>query len=193
MPPRAEPPEAGRGRGGRGGDRGRGRGRGHGGGGGGDRGGFRGGGDRGGFRGGEDRGGFRGGGDRGGFRGGGDRGDFRGGGERGRGRGRGRGERGGGRGGGDRGFGRGGAFPAGPPHAGPPLSVGQPSLPAAHVEATGVRRPGFGNAGTPIRLYSNHVEVQLNLGMIYQYDGTSNSSLRREYGIDSLASPSFAI
>ena len=32
------------------------------------------------------------------------------------------------------------------PHAGPPLLVGQPSLPAAHVEATGVRRPSFGNA-----------------------------------------------
>ncbi|KAF8268490.1 argonaute-like protein [Lactarius quietus] len=125
MPPRADPADAGRGRGGRGGgDRGRGRGRG--------------GGDRGGFRGG----------DRGGFRGGG--------------RGRGRGERGGGRGGGDRGFGRGGnrgrggAPPAGGlPTGGPPLTVGHagPSpLAAAHVEAVGMRRPGYGNAGTHIRL-----------------------------------------
>ncbi|KAN0132399.1 Piwi domain containing protein [Lactarius tabidus] len=171
MPPRADAPEAGRGRGGRGGgDRGRGRGRG--GGGGGDRGGFRGGGDRGGGGGG-DRGGFRGGGDRGGG-GGGDRGGFRGGGDRGRGRGRGRGDRGFGRGGNR---GRGAPFPAGGlPAGGPALLVGPaghsppPTLPAAHVVAMGERRRGFGHAGTPIRLYSNHVAVELNLGMIYHYD-----------------------
>ena len=166
MLPGVPPPEAGRGRGGRGGDRGRGRGGGRGGSRGGDRGGFRGG-DRGGFRGG-DRGGFRGG-DRGGFRGG-DRGG-----------GRGRGERGVGRGfghGGNRG--RGGALPTGGlPAGGLALSVGHegspPPLPAAHVEAIGSRRPGYGNAGMPIRLISNHVSVDLKPGMIYHYDGTYNS------------------
>jgi eukaryotic translation initiation factor 2C len=99
--------------------------------------------------------------------------------------GRGRGERGGGGGGGeraggrgfrgsDRGFG-GGAIPAG----GPALAVGHmghsPPLPAAHVEAIGVRRPGYGHAGMPIRPYSNHVVVELTQGMIYHYDGTSSS------------------
>ncbi|KAF8268486.1 hypothetical protein EI94DRAFT_1151486 [Lactarius quietus] len=32
------------------------------------------------------------------------------------------------------------------------------------------RGPGYGNAGTPIRLISNHVAVQLTEGMVYQYD-----------------------
>ncbi|KAH9023196.1 argonaute-like protein [Lactarius hengduanensis] len=113
-------------------------------------------------------------------RGGGDhRGGFRGGsGDRGGGGGRGRGERGGGRGGGGGGFGnrgRGGVLPAG----GPSLSVGHagpPPLPAAQVEAIGARRPGYGNAGDPIRLFSNHVAVELAQGMIYHYDGTSNLS-----------------
>ncbi len=130
-----------------------------------------------------------GGGDRGGFRGGGDHGG-----------GRGRGVRGGGRGGESRGFshgsnrGRGGALPAGGPslsvgHAGPP-----PPLPAAHVEAIGVRRPGYRNAGTPIRLYSNNVAVELTQGMIYHYDGTSNHC-PPSLGcvIDRSATPSVAI
>ena len=175
MPPRADPPEAGRGRGrGRGGgDRGRGRGRG-----GGDRGG-----DRGGFRGGGDRGFGRG-------RGGGDRGFGRAGGDRGH-----------GRGGGDRGFGRGGnrgrrgGFPAGGPPAGGPVARAgsSPSLPAPHVEAVGVPRPSYGSAGTSTRVISNHVEVQLTQGMIYHYDGASSSSILSEYLIDSPAAPSAAL
>ncbi|KAI9467356.1 hypothetical protein BJY52DRAFT_1349881 [Lactarius psammicola] len=81
----------------------------------------------------------------------------------------GRGERG-------RGFGHGGDLLAN----GPSLSVvghGGPSppLPAAHVGAIGVRRPGYRNAGTPIRLYVNHVTTELTQGMIYHYDGTSNA------------------
>src|SRR6266702_4234083 len=111
-----------------------------------------------------------------------------------RGGGRGRGERGGGRGSGGGGFsrggyrGRGGALPTGGP-SGPP-----PPLPAAHVEPIGSRRPGYGNAGTPIRLYSNHVAVELAQGMIYHYDGTSNPcppSLERV--IDRPATSSIAI
>ena len=44
-------------------------------------------------------------------------------------------------------------------------------LPAEHVEATGVKRRKFGNAGRVIRLRSNHIEVKLDQKMLYQYDG----------------------
>jgi hypothetical protein len=111
--------------------------------------------------------------------------------------GRGGGDRGGGSSGGDRGgFCGGGGFPAGGHPAGGP-AVGRvgvsPSLPAPHVEAVGVPRPSYGNAGMPISLYSNHVEVQLTQGMIYHYDGASSSSIPREYLIDSPTAPSAAI
>jgi hypothetical protein len=53
--------------------------------------------------------------------------------------------------------------------------VGLP-LPAPHVESTGVRRPGFANRGRRIILRSNHVEVELNQGTIYHYDGACLSS-----------------
>lgn len=128
-------------------------GRGRGGRGGWGRGGDRGVAGRGGDRGGAGRGGDRGGG-RGGFRGDGrGRGDW--------GRGRGRGDRGGPRGGGGRSRGRG--APVG--------STTPPPLPAAHVEALGVKRPGYGNRGHWIALESNHVEVKLNKGIIHHYDG----------------------
>jgi hypothetical protein len=35
----------------------------------------------------------------------------------------------------------------------------------------GVKRPGYGNRGMRVPLESNHVEVKLNGGMIYHYDG----------------------
>ena len=91
--------------------------------------------------------------------------------------------------------GRGGGFLAGGPPAGGP--VGHPgsssSLLAPHVEAVGVPRPSYGNAGTLIRLYSNHVEVQLTQGLIYHYDGASSPSILPKYLIDSPAAPSAAI
>ncbi|KAH9992239.1 Piwi domain-containing protein [Russula compacta] len=118
---------------------------------------------RGGGRGGE-RGGGRGG-FRGGFRGDGDRGYGRGRGDRGFGRGR--GDRGAAPGGGDRGRGRGAAFGRG----GAPPPGSPPPLPAAHVTAIGVRRPAYGTAGQAVSLISNHVEVKLDQGFIYQYDG----------------------
>ena len=155
MPPKAAPGE--RGRGGRGGGRG---------------------GDRGG------RGGDRGG------RGGGDRGG-RGGGERGGG--------GGGRGGGRGGPGGGGPPPRGGPGGGPPFRggpggpprggrggpprggapmpiIGGPAvqrslIPAAHVKAIGVKRPGQGTAGRQIEVFTNNFATQLNQGTIYHYDG----------------------
>ena len=164
MPPRIAP-DAGPGRGGR--DRGRGRGGERGRGRGGERGGGRGG-ERGGWRGGE-RGGGRGG-DRGGGRG------FRG-------EGRGRGDRGGGHGrgnrgapGGERGRGRSRGAGAGAPAGSPP------PLPAVHVEAVGVKRPGYGNRGDWISVVSNHVEVRLDQdqGYIYHYDGMYLSSFRKD-------------
>jgi hypothetical protein len=54
----------------------------------------------------------------------------------------------------------------------PTLSSGRTGpLPAEHVEATGVKRPKPGNRGKVIRVRSNHVEVKLDLKMLYQYDG----------------------
>ncbi|KAH9006800.1 argonaute-like protein [Lactarius hatsudake] len=150
MPPKAAPGESGRGRG-RGG---------------------RGGGDRGGGRGGGDRGG-RGGGDRGGGRGGG--GD--------------RGGRGGWRGASpDRGGSPSRGGPGGPPRGGrggPPQRGGPPSraipttggpavqrslIPAAHVTAIGVKRPGQGTGGRPIEVFTNNFATELDQGTIYHYD-----------------------
>jgi hypothetical protein len=134
--------------------------RGHGGHGRGERGGGRGserGGERGGWHGGDSRAGRgRGrGGSRGSFRG-----DAR---ERdGRGVGRSRGDRGATRGGGGRGRGTGASNP--------------PLPPAPHVQAIGVRRPRCGNSGQWIKLKSNHVEVTLDQGTIYHYDGMYLSS-----------------
>ena len=58
----------------------------------------------------------------------------------------------------------------------PTLSIGRTGpLPAAHIEATGVRRRKYGNAGRLIKLRSNHVEVKLDQGMLFQYDGMYQS------------------
>ncbi|KAH9077159.1 argonaute-like protein [Lactarius deliciosus] len=149
MPPKAAPGESGRGRGGRGG---------------------RGGGDRGGGRGGGDRGGR--GGDRGGRGGGGDRGG-----------------RGGWRGASpDRGGSPSRGGPGGPPRGGrggPPQRGGPPSraiptsggpavqrslIPATHVKAIGVKRPGQGTGGRPIEVFTNNFATELDQGTIYHYD-----------------------
>ena len=143
MPPRAAPGDLGRGRGGGPG------------GGGGDRGGGRGG----------DRGG---GGGRGGGRGP----------SPGRGAERGASPSRGGPGGGPRG-GR-GAPPqrGGPPTRGAPIPVtGGPAsqrslIPAAHVRAIGVKRPGHGTGGRTIEVFTNNFATELNQGTIYHYDGT---------------------
>ncbi|KIP05634.1 hypothetical protein PHLGIDRAFT_91914 [Phlebiopsis gigantea 11061_1 CR5-6] len=149
----------------RGGDRGRGRGRGgdrggYGGGGGGDRGGFRGGGrgggsDRGSFRGGSDRGGFRGGGDRGG-------GGFRGG-------------RGGGGGGGFRE--QGGVFaPDQPANVDTRLAGNSEDQLVAGLRGLRLQdsdlplRPGFGTAGTAIKLRTNFFPVKVPKGPLFEYD-----------------------
>ncbi|KAI9448014.1 argonaute-like protein [Lactarius indigo] len=66
--------------------------------------------------------------------------------------GRGRGGRGG-RGGGDRG-------PA----------VQRSLIPAAHVEAIGVKRPGQGTGGRPIEVFTNNFATELDQGTIYHYD-----------------------
>jgi hypothetical protein len=54
----------------------------------------------------------------------------------------------------------------------PTLSSGRTGLlPAEHIEAIGVKRRKYGNAGRVIKLRSNHVEVKLDQGMLYHYDG----------------------
>ncbi|KAN0109848.1 argonaute-like protein [Russula decolorans] len=53
-----------------------------------------------------------------------------------------------------------------------------------HVEATGVKRRKYGNAGRLIKLCSNHVEVKLDQGTLYHYDGMYLShSTARNYAI----------
>ncbi|TFY78817.1 hypothetical protein EWM64_g5198 [Hericium alpestre] len=85
--------------------------------------------------------------------------------------GRGRGARGGGRGGGGAGGGRGGrgGGRGGPPApgGGPPPSGG---LALAHVESIGVKRPGFGNAGRAIEVFTNHFETTIPQRTIHHYD-----------------------
>jgi eukaryotic translation initiation factor 2C len=52
------------------------------------------------------------------------------------------------------------------------LSAGRTGpLPAEHVQAIGVKRRGYGNAGKLVRLRSNHIEVNLKQGTVYHYDG----------------------
>ncbi|KAH9035273.1 argonaute-like protein [Lactarius hengduanensis] len=105
---------------------------------------------------------------------------------RGRGRGRGRDRGGGGDRRGWRGRGRGSSSdrggPSGPPGRGGnttratpfPVSGGpaiqRPLIPAAHVTATGVKRPGHGTGGRPIEVFTNSFEIELNQGTIYHYN-----------------------
>ena len=64
------------------------------------------------------------------------------------------------------------AVEAGPLLSRPTLSSGRTGpLPAEHIEATGVKRRKYGNAGRLIKLCSNHVEVKLDQGTLYHYDG----------------------
>ena len=154
MPPRAFSPDASRGggRGGRGGERGGGRG-------------GRGRGSERGGRGGDDRSDGRGRGNwggrsRGGPRGGADRGGFRGGGGGGRGRGA--------------DVEASGAIEAGglPLPNIPQLSAGRTGpLPADHIQAIGVKRRQYGNAGRWVKLRSNHIEIKLKPGTVHHYDG----------------------
>jgi hypothetical protein len=54
----------------------------------------------------------------------------------------------------------------------PTLSSGRTGpLPAEQTRAIGVRRRKYGNAGRFIKLCSNHVEVKLDQGTLYHYDG----------------------
>ncbi|KAI9467034.1 argonaute-like protein [Lactarius psammicola] len=103
----------------------------------------------------------------------------------------GRGRRGA-RGGGARG--RGGERGPSPGHGGPPTPGGPPQsggsptrstpipvsggpavqrslIPAAHVSAIGVKRPGQGTSGRPIEVFTNNIAIELNQGTIYHYDG----------------------
>ncbi|THU97373.1 hypothetical protein K435DRAFT_965530 [Dendrothele bispora CBS 962.96] len=52
------------------------------------------------------------------------------------------------------------------------LQSGSTSLTPAHVLATGVKRPGFGTAGTRTRVVVNALEMTVPDRMIYHYDAT---------------------
>lgn len=45
------------------------------------------------------------------------------------------------------------------------------SAPPAHVETTGVKRPGYGKAGRPITVNVNHFVCTIPDGTIFHYDG----------------------
>ncbi|KAJ8580661.1 argonaute-like protein [Rhizopogon salebrosus TDB-379] len=91
-----------------------------------------------------------------------------------RGGGGGRGGRGGGRGGP-----RGGPPPRGGPRGGPPQAgpaggrstpSGPSALPGTHVQAVGVKRPGYGTAGRAVTVFSNFFKVSLPESVIHHYD-----------------------
>lgn len=58
--------------------------------------------------------------------------------------------------------GRGGPPAPGPPSSGP--------LVASHVQTIGVRRPGYGTAGKPLKVVTNHFGVTIPEGIIHHYD-----------------------
>jgi eukaryotic translation initiation factor 2C len=93
-----------------------------------------------------------------------------------------RGGGGGGRGGrgGGRGGPRGGPPPRGGPRGGPPQAgpaggrstpSGPSALPGTHVQAVGVKRPGYGTAGRAVTVFSNFFKVSLPESVIHHYDG----------------------
>ena len=97
----------------------------------------------------------------------------------GRGRGRGRGARGGAQPDDGRGRGRGRGARGGVPlvgrGGGPAISTSSstaPNVPAEHVRTVGVRRKGYGSAGTKIQVYTNHFKTDIPNEIIYHYDGT---------------------
>lgn len=81
---------------------------------------------------------------------------------------------GGGRGG--RGGGRGGPRGGPPPRGGPTRGgavhapTGPAALPGSHVQAVGVKRPGYGTAGRAVTVYSNFFKISLPESVIHHYD-----------------------
>jgi hypothetical protein len=64
-----------------------------------------------------------------------------------------------------------------------PSLARQDILAAVYDQAIGVGRPGYGNAGRRIKLFSNHIEVKLDHGMIYHYDSIYLSSFPRRINL----------
>ncbi|KAH9970612.1 hypothetical protein BGW80DRAFT_1446937 [Lactifluus volemus] len=99
----------------------------------------------------------------------------------------GRGDRGagGGSGGGNRGRSRGAGGPSGAtPSYGPQLELTSHretlQIPDVHIQAIGEKRKGYGTAAERrVRVITNHVEVKLDQGFIYHYDGMYNSPFLR--------------
>ncbi|TFY72934.1 hypothetical protein EVG20_g92 [Dentipellis fragilis] len=66
-----------------------------------------------------------------------------------------------------------------PPRGGGPALRGGPAprggavqgLALAHVESIGVKRPGFGNAGRALEVYTNHFTTDIPTETIHHYDG----------------------
>lgn len=44
-------------------------------------------------------------------------------------------------------------------------------MPAEHIQTVGVRRKAAGTAGTAVKVYTNHFEVDIPDSIIYHYDG----------------------
>lgn len=74
----------------------------------------------------------------------------------------------GGAGGGGRG--RGGPRGGAPGRGGSTVAGSTISI-ASHVEAVGIKRPGFGLQGRPLEVHTNHFECSTPEGIIHHYDG----------------------
>jgi hypothetical protein len=64
-----------------------------------------------------------------------------------------------------------------------PSLARQNILAAVYDQTIGVGRPGYGNAGRRIKLFSNHIELKLDSGMFYHYDGIYLSSFPRRINL----------
>lgn len=64
-----------------------------------------------------------------------------------------------------------GAKPGGPGPGASASAAGTPSAAPAHIQTTGVKRPGYGKAGRATTVLVNHFTCTIPTGTIYHYDG----------------------
>jgi eukaryotic translation initiation factor 2C len=74
-----------------------------------------------------------------------------------------------------RGRGRGGPQPRSSPLGGGGLTT------SSHITTIGVKRPSFGTAGRPMKIYTNHFPCQIPEAVIHHYDGEPLDFIVREF------------
>lgn len=81
-----------------------------------------------------------------------------------------------------RGGARGGPPPPPPGRGGPPGSAGRgiaaPPLLPDHVQAIGVKKPGYGREGRPFQVFTNHFGATITDQIMSHYDGKLRHILR---------------